>query len=65
MDVSPCVIERLLAGEPNQTEAYADGIAGQCPLCIRKRTFLGRISMSALGHKQTLQAQLKTKEAAN
>jgi hypothetical protein len=31
MDASPCVIELLLARGSNQTEAYADGIAGQCP----------------------------------
>src|SRR5271170_2157107 len=29
-----CVIERLLASGPNQTQAYADGIAGQCPLWV-------------------------------
>jgi hypothetical protein len=34
MDVSPCVIERLLARGPNQTKAYADGIAGQCSLWV-------------------------------
>jgi hypothetical protein len=30
MDVSPYVIERQWAKGPSQTEAYADGIAGQC-----------------------------------
>jgi hypothetical protein len=34
MDVSPYVIERQLAKRPSQTEAYADGIAGQCPLWV-------------------------------
>jgi hypothetical protein len=32
LDIGFAVIEPLLARGPNQTEAYADGIAGQYPL---------------------------------
>src|ERR1700733_9050513 len=54
MDVFPCVIERLLARGPSQTESYADGIAGQWPLSLRRHV-LHFLRLGGAGREQEAQ----------